>query len=207
MTINKKPLIIRAEDKRKAYGEAEPAFTVIYDGFITGEDEENLSGTLALDRAEGEEAGTYTITPSGLSSNNYDITFIPGTLRILSTNAHLSGLSLSNPLNLNNLTFSPAFDSGITNYIAGVANRVGSITVTLMAEDSNASISINGLSVSTGQASDDIILNTGLNIINVMVTAEDEVTTKTYLVTINRSHGGSSTIPQPEPEPVAEISE
>ncbi len=78
--ITAKALTVTAESK--VYGSDDPAFTVSYDGFVTGEDETDLGGTLAFTRAPGETAGTYTITPSGLTSANYDITFVTGTLTI-----------------------------------------------------------------------------------------------------------------------------
>ena len=41
-----------------------------------------LGGTLTLTRAPGENVGSYLITPSGLTSANYAITFNTGTLTI-----------------------------------------------------------------------------------------------------------------------------
>jgi len=76
------PLTIAAEDAGKFYGEADPVFTVGYAGFIPGEDPSALGGALALNRAAGEAAGPYVITPSGLTSANYTITFNTGTLTI-----------------------------------------------------------------------------------------------------------------------------
>lgn len=78
----KKALTITAHDKSKTYGEVVPAFTVGYSGFITGDNESVLTGTLNLTRVAGENFGTYTITPSGLTSEKYDITFVDGTLTI-----------------------------------------------------------------------------------------------------------------------------
>jgi hypothetical protein len=42
-----------------------------------------LGGTLAFARAPGESVGGYLITPSGLTSANYTITFNTGTLDIV----------------------------------------------------------------------------------------------------------------------------
>jgi len=41
-----------------------------------------LGGTLVFARAPGENVGDYLITPSGLTSANYAISFNPGTLTI-----------------------------------------------------------------------------------------------------------------------------
>src|SRR5207245_1726955 len=59
-------------------------FTVKYVGFVNGETESVLGGTLVFSptaaTAQFLAPGTYTITPSGLTSNNYAITFKTGTL-------------------------------------------------------------------------------------------------------------------------------
>ena len=63
----------------------DPAFTVSYSGFVNGDTSAVLGGTLAVARAPGESVGTYSLTPSGLTSGNYNITFNPGTLTITAT--------------------------------------------------------------------------------------------------------------------------
>ncbi|WP_304516826.1 YDG domain-containing protein, partial [Cecembia rubra] len=84
--ITAKALTVAADDRNKVYdGEAFTAFTVSYDGFIEGEDAADLDGELifTIDPAgPAVNAGTYLITPSGLTSDNYDITFVAGTLEI-----------------------------------------------------------------------------------------------------------------------------
>lgn len=79
------PLQVIAEDKRRYYGDNNPVFTVRYSGFKLGQSESDLSGTLTFNHADlpvqlaANPAG-YDITPSGLSSGNYDIAFVPGKL-------------------------------------------------------------------------------------------------------------------------------
>ncbi|NHB69041.1 MBG domain-containing protein [Perlabentimonas gracilis] len=80
--ILQKPLTITAPNCNKTYGETDPEVTVSYNGFIAGENESILEGTLAITREPGEDVDTYTITPAGLSSNNYSITFQTGLLTI-----------------------------------------------------------------------------------------------------------------------------
>ena len=78
------PLAITAQDKTKIYGAALPALTATYEGFVGDEGTSVLSGTLFLttDATAASHAGKYAITPSGLSSANYAITFVPGTLMV-----------------------------------------------------------------------------------------------------------------------------
>ena len=77
-------MIITAENKSKFIGQANPNFTVSYSGFVGAENETVLSGTLAYstDATVNSCAGTYDITPSGLTSSNYEIEFVDGTLTV-----------------------------------------------------------------------------------------------------------------------------
>jgi hypothetical protein len=88
LTITRAALSVTAEAKTKIYGSTDPTLTVTYSGFVNGETAAVLGGTLALNRAPGENVGSYLITPSGLTSVNYSITFNTGTLGI--TKAALS---------------------------------------------------------------------------------------------------------------------
>jgi hypothetical protein len=89
--ITVKSLSITANSESKIYGEIDPVFTVLYDGFIDGENESVLGGTLNIDRELGEDVGDYTITPSGLASTNYSINFVNGNLAITAIELTLEG--------------------------------------------------------------------------------------------------------------------
>ena len=86
VTINKADLTVTAEDKTKTFGAADPEFTVTYGTFQNSETNAVLEGELAFTRDEGENPGTYAITPSGLTAKNYNIEFVPGTLTIGAAN-------------------------------------------------------------------------------------------------------------------------
>jgi hypothetical protein len=57
------------------------------------------------------------------------------------------------------------------------------IAITPTTEHANATIKVNGISVLSGNSSPAITLNPGVNIFNVVVTAENGTTTKTYTLT------------------------
>jgi probable HAF family extracellular repeat protein len=84
LTVNRAALTVKADDKTKTYGDAAVPFTVGYTGFVNGEDPSALAGTLAFNFADAPTtaAGSHSITPSGLSSSNYDVTFADGTLTV-----------------------------------------------------------------------------------------------------------------------------
>lgn len=77
-------LKVIAEDKEMFLTTPVPEFTAVFEGFVNDETLEVLGGelTFSCDYADGSEAGEYAITPQGLTSNNYDITFVSGTLTV-----------------------------------------------------------------------------------------------------------------------------
>ncbi len=81
LSVNQALLTVTAENKARIYGALNPAFTATYDGLI-GED--TLSGRLVFSTTANSSSavGTYEITLAGLSSANYTIAFVPGTLTI-----------------------------------------------------------------------------------------------------------------------------
>ena len=97
-----------------------------------------------------------------------------------STNADLSNLAPSAG------TLAPAFASGTISYTASVPGATTGITVTPTAANAGATITVNGVSVTSGSPSGTISLSVGANVITTVVTAENAVTTKTYTLTVTR---------------------
>lgn len=102
-TIKKAPLTITADDYTITFGDDAPEYTVTYKTFQGGEDSDVLDGTLAFDcsYAAGSDIGTYTITPSGLESNNYEITYVDGTLTVVKADAKVVTAPVANDLTYN----------------------------------------------------------------------------------------------------------
>ena len=84
VTVNKATLTVTADSKSRAYGAANPTFTVSYDGFVNGEDEDSLTTkpTAACAANATTPAGTVSITVSGGESDNYSFSYQSGTLTI-----------------------------------------------------------------------------------------------------------------------------
>lgn len=154
-----------------------PNNTQLYVDVVTSENG-IYSNTFTL--PEDTALGTYTVV-AGQGNTIATTTFgvIDGTVPPLSNNANLSNLVISEGI------LSPAFAPGTTNYTANVGSNVSSITVTPVAEDSKATITVNGTTVASGRAAA-INLSVGSNTITVLVTAEDGTTTKEYTVNIIR---------------------
>ena len=84
LVINKAPLTVTAANKTQVYGDPAVAFTVAYSGFAGSEGPSVLGGTLVFtgSATTAVNAGSYVITPGGLTSSNYEIGFVDGQLII-----------------------------------------------------------------------------------------------------------------------------
>jgi len=84
-TITQVGLTVTANDNTITYGEAPAGNGVTYEGFVNNETESKLDGSLDYEYSYsqyGDVGNAYTITPKGLTSNNYDINFASGTLTV-----------------------------------------------------------------------------------------------------------------------------
>src|SRR6185503_4113992 len=157
---------------------ADPTATVKVNGNLV------TSGTASnpISIPVGSKKITVTvIAQDGTTTKNYAVTVTrPG-----NNNDNLSLLKMSKG------TFSPTFASATTSYTDAVNNPITSVTVTPTASDPGAAIQVNGTPVASGTASGAINLAVGPNTIQVAVVASDNVTTKTYTVTVNRASGGA----------------
>jgi len=94
-----------------------------------------------------------------------------------SSNADLGGLSLGG------IDFSPAFYPSTTAYAAAVDTTVASIIVSPTVSDPTAVVTVNGSS----DLGNPVNLEFGANTINIVVTAQDGRTVKTYTLTVTRA--------------------
>ncbi|MCX7780347.1 MAG: filamentous hemagglutinin N-terminal domain-containing protein [Negativicutes bacterium] len=84
LTVNKAPLVIKANDYTRRYGQPNPAFTAAYTGFKLSDTPADLGGVLKFmtDAGTNSQAGVYPIVPFGHTSLNYDIFYQNGRLTI-----------------------------------------------------------------------------------------------------------------------------
>jgi len=139
------------------------------------------SGAIAL--AEGAKTVITTVVTAqnGTATKTYTVTVT----RAPSTNA---GLSKLGP-NIGGLT--PAFSSTTTSYTISTANATASMKLTPVSNDANATIKVNGTTVTSGTVFGPIALAPGPNNITTVVTAQDGTTTKTYTLTVTRAASGA----------------
>ena len=95
LTVTKAPLTISAENFTIKQGEALPAFVAAYKGFKNNETEAVLKTkpTVTCTATAASEPGKYDITVSGATADNYEISYVKGTLRIRSLQAELGDLN------------------------------------------------------------------------------------------------------------------
>ena len=90
LTINKVNLTVKATDKTMDYGTAKPDYGVTYGPTLVDGDEDSWTPTFTEDENTVHKnfidnkgaVGTYTITPGGLTSDNYNFVYETGTLTV-----------------------------------------------------------------------------------------------------------------------------
>lgn len=145
------------------------------------------SGTTSTDISlnEGVNPIIIRVTSSDLSVNNkYRILAI----RAYDPNANLSGITVSTG------TLVPSFSSTITSYVSTVSNQTTGVRIRSTTSNTNATISIGSEVLRSNTTSSLVPLNVGVNPIQLLVTAADGTTTKTYTLNYNRLASSISTL-------------
>jgi hypothetical protein len=166
VVVDKKSLSITADNKTKNYdGLIYSPFTVSYSGFVLSESYTALGGSLSFGgtSVNATNIGSYTIIPSGQTSDNYDITYNNGTLNIYCA----AVVNVANSLNNGYGTLRDAIANVCENGKITFATALNSQTITLttgtLAIDKNIILDnsnhANGISISG--AGDNITINTG----------------------------------------------
>ena len=97
LNVAKAALTLTADDKSRSYGTANPALTYTASGFVNGETTSVLTTqpTLSTTANASSEVGTYPITISGAAAANYTISYVNGTLTVISPYTAMSSASAS----------------------------------------------------------------------------------------------------------------
>lgn len=133
------------------------------------------SNTVNIPNALGSKTITVKVTaPDGVTSKSYNISYAV----VESNNVYLSKLVPS--------VGSIDFIKTTENYNLTVNNDVTSVNFDIETEDSNASITIDGVSNFTPYTATVSDLPVGTKTLTILVTAQDGKTTKTYNVVIKR---------------------
>ena len=116
--ISPAPLtVIATSGISKVYGATDPALTYTFTGFVNGNTEGVLDTGVSISRVSGENAGMYTVTPSGAADANYSISFVTTTFSI--TKAPLTVTADSGISKVYGVTTDPALTYTITGFVSG----------------------------------------------------------------------------------------
>ena len=135
LLINKAPLTIKADDLAKFQGDVNPTLTATYTGFVNGETESVLLTlpTLVTTATQASPIGTYPITASGASAQNYEISYLDGVLSIVERQTQV--------ITFNSL---PAVTYGQGDFIPLVTSTNSTIPIILTSSDNNVATIVNG---------------------------------------------------------------
>ena len=187
--------------KEVHFSETAQALTVEVDNALATVDVEFLtevSGATVKINGKLLEYGSKVTTTLSTGTNTITVKVSPGSVdpftytlyikrglpngEAYSDDATLSDLSISN---VSNSVLHPEFTPETYEYDSTVNVNVNNVTIKAVTNDDNASITINGEAFESGEDSYAISLDPGLNdAIEIIVTAEDDVTVKTYTLEV-----------------------
>ncbi len=108
LVVTPAPLVIAADNQTKIRGATNPILTATISGFVNGDTLASLQTPPILNTlaTTASPIGTYAITVTGASSDNYDITFADSTLTILTDDTDGDGIpdayEVAHGMNANN---------------------------------------------------------------------------------------------------------
>ncbi|MBE9601761.1 MBG domain-containing protein [Pedobacter sp. MC2016-24] len=153
LTVNRKALVITADNKEKFAGTVNPALTVSYSGFVNAEGAAVLTTlpTITTTALTSSPIGDYPIKATGAAAANYTISYVDGILKIkpgAPTSVNLAAVTLfeNSPIGTNAGTLSSTSD-----------DPAATFTYTLVAgtgDTDNASFAISGTAVNSAAVLD-----------------------------------------------------
>ncbi len=140
-TVTKRPVTVTIDDQSCAWGEVLPAFTwqITSGSLVDGEDKNEMGISLEAVNTNGDstDVGTYVITGTS-NSQNYDVTFVNGTLTVNRATASITVTSTE----ITKTYGDPDFDLGYkANGDAEVCFMVGQLAIATV---NNGTVHING---------------------------------------------------------------
>ena len=191
-TIKTAALTVTANSENITYGDDRPTFSVSYDGFVNNETQSVLEGSVvfACDYVRYGNAGSYSITPSGLKSDNYAITFNNGTLTV-NKKQITATISLS------------SYSIYVTDYVLSVA--IPSVTFSGLVNGDSLTVTYTATGSETTDPTtlyEDTQLEKGVYTINAVFSGDKaanyEITVTTATLTVKENDGAVTKVTAPE---------
>lgn len=136
LTINKVAVKVVVSNKEITYNQDVPAFTYEVQGLINGETAENVikgTPTYTCAYAKGTNVGTYDITLTGLSADNYELAYYKGTLTV--NKAEVNVPEAKAGLVYNGTTLVGVEENALYTVTNGSAKNAGTYTATVTLKD------------------------------------------------------------------------
>jgi hypothetical protein len=153
---------------------------------VNGDEVASGSTTAVIELIAGQNLIEIVVTTiDGSATSTYTLEVFRSNNPNPSSDASLGGLTLIGA------TLEQLFQPNQTAYSASVGYLQASVTLIPVATDANATIQVNGNEAVSGSASAEIALAEGQNIISLVLTAEDGVTTQRYSIEILREYATS----------------
>jgi hypothetical protein len=163
LTVQKATLTVTADDKTITYGDSDPAFTFAYSGFKFTETASVIdSAPTCTVAGPHSNAGSYPIVCAGGTDNNYELSFVSGTLTVEPKAASVAPNAASKIYGETD----PAFSGTLAGFLSGdnvtaVYSRTAGETV------AGSPYTISAVLSATGLLSNyDVTYNTALFVIN-----------------------------------------
>jgi len=143
LTISNAALTVTVNNQNRLYGQANPVFTVSYNGFVNGQGTNILTGALTFSCRDlsnapvgtNTAAGSYPITVAGLTATHYTIQFVPGTLAIGKALLNVTAAGAQRTYGANNPTFTAIISGLVNGETASVLG--GTLSVTSSADNNS----------------------------------------------------------------------
>ncbi|MGK0187243.1 MAG: hypothetical protein ACI9R3_003029, partial [Verrucomicrobiales bacterium] len=148
-----------------------------------------FAGDFVFPLDSGENTLKFQIKAPGATVKTYSLSFTRfDPVPVLSDDADLANLVPGVGV------LSPAFPSSELIYTVTVSNTTELMLLTPTVANSSASVTVNDVAVASGATSAAFNLSVGSNTLFVKVTAEDGVSTKTYVVSVTREPGSNASL-------------
>jgi hypothetical protein len=123
LTVTQAVLTVTADDQTRLYGQTNPPLTLVYRGFVNGDEANALTAEPVCTTAAGAGfcLGRYPIVPAGGVASNYLFTYVDGTLTITPAPLAVTAGSYSRSYGLPN----PAYTGSVTGLVNGDVVPVG----------------------------------------------------------------------------------
>lgn len=148
LTVTPATLTIKANNASRLYFDADPEYTYVATGFLNGDTDASFTQTpkFKTDATLTSNVGTYTITPYGAESKNYNINYDTGNLTITKRKLIATADAISREYGENNPIFTISYDGFVNNENESTLDVIPSATTpaTPTSNVGTYTISLNG---------------------------------------------------------------